>query len=88
MRGRRVGDRGARAEGAGHREAAQEGGRDVGRGLHSSTSQLNLSRLCHSKYAANTQKTRPRHSHPPLNTLLNTPYPTNGAYVELESGRV
>ena len=36
-----------------------------GMGLHSSTSQLNLSRLCHLKYTLNTPYTRHRHSPTP-----------------------
>ena len=59
-----------------------------GRGLHSSTSQLNLSRVRHTK--------TPYTPRTPINALLTrakqsltyTPYPTKSAEVELRSERV
>ena len=42
-----------------------------------------VSLTMHRKYPPNTPYTL---SDPPLNTLLDTPYPIKGAYVEQESG--
>ena len=60
----------------------------MGRGLHSSTSQLNMSRVCHKKtpYTPYTPPNTPltRATEP----LLATPIPDKNAQVELKSGRV
>jgi U4/U6 small nuclear ribonucleoprotein PRP31 len=42
----------------------------------------------HPEHPPNTPSTRPRHSLDPLDTLVNTPYPTKIAYVELKGVRV
>jgi len=65
----------------------------AGRGLHSSTSHLNLSRLCGSDTPEPPLNTLYTHPDAPLHTLINTPCqtipcPSKGAYVELHRRRV
>jgi len=63
------------------------GGESVGRGLHSFTFQLNLSRACHKKSPC-TPLTPPHTLNTGYTTLTRTPYPIQSAQVELKSGRV
>jgi len=57
------GDHSEEGGGGVQRSVGGEGGARLGgRGLHSSTSQLNLSRLCSSKNTLSTPKKCPRHS--------------------------
>ena len=65
-----------------------EWGASVGRGLHSSTSQPNLSRVCHKKTSYIPSNT----PYYPLSTgytiPTRTPYPIQSAQVEQKRGRV
>jgi hypothetical protein len=75
----------AAADERGAREAAEAA---LGRALHSSTSELNLSRFRHSTHPLNASTTPPPlpltlPKHP-----LNTPCSTKSGYVELTGGRV
>jgi hypothetical protein len=63
------------------------GGMD-GRGLHSSTSQLNLSRSCHENTSLTPPVTPLIPPDNPYTICKHSPYPTESAHVELKSVRV